>query len=199
MKAAVAVSSVRVIYHFKFCGKQAAVEKYYKAPPNGHLLRFRRFCTIVLWSKPFVKHLTAAGVFISINVSYLISFLGVIKCLSLRSAFPPCLQCWCSAYACGAESLLAPSRSHSVLLVLSGPCGFGWPGCKRACGQLGRGWQPECLAIIANHTALAITNHNESSSEKSLLSLVTTKIKLRCRMLTWWVRHLRAVAMSVAG
>ena len=139
MKAAGAVSSIRAIYHFKFCGKQAAVEKYYIAPPNGHLLCFGRFCARILSSKPFVKHLTAAGVFVSINVSYLIPFLGVVKCLSLCNAFPPRLQCLCGAYTCGAESFLPPSRSHPALLVLSGPCGFGRPVCKRACRQPGEG------------------------------------------------------------
>lgn len=134
-----AVSGVRVIYHFKFCGKQAAVEKYYIAPPNGHLLCFSRFCTIVLSREPCVKHLTAAGAFLSISVSYLIPFLGVIKCLSPRNAFPPCLQCLCSAYSYGAESFLPPSHSHPALLVLSGPCGFGWPGRQRVCRQAGEG------------------------------------------------------------
>lgn len=89
MRAAVAACGVRVIYHFKLCGKQAAAEKHCIAPPNGRLLRFSRFCTILLSSEPFVKRLTAAGVCVSINISYLMSFLRVIKCLSLRNAFPP--------------------------------------------------------------------------------------------------------------
>lgn len=42
------------------------------------------------------------------------------------------VQRLCGAYACGAESFLPPSRSHPALLVLAGPRGFGWPGCKRA-------------------------------------------------------------------
>lgn len=59
-----------------------------------------------------------------------------------------------------------------------------------------RGRPPACPAITTNHTALAIMNHSESNSETSLLSVFTMKINLRCRMLTCWVRHLRALGAA---
>ena len=60
-----------------------------------------------------------------------------------------------------------------------------------------RGRQPACLAIITNHTALAVRNDSESNLEKSLLTFITMKIKLRCRTLTWWVRHPARVGCCV--